>query len=96
MRWTLYQQSLVFVFCLFCLDRPLAFYQLKFQGWVIPLVAALPVPSSPAFRSGFYCDQEDRTSGSPLGGTFQFSGTILGVLPLPLHHLSCSVPASFQ
>ena len=91
------RQSLVLSFFLSSpFESTSGFYQLKVQGWIIQLLAALHVPLLPASRGGFYGEWEGGTPETPLGSTVQSSGKIVRVFPLPLHHLSWYALAYFQ
>ena len=80
----------------FFLDSSLVFYQLRVLGWVIQLLATLPVSPSPFPRGNFCGNPEGEVCVSPLGGTIQSSGKIVGVFSVQLHLLSRCAPVYFQ
>ena len=77
----------------FFLDPSLAFYQLKVPRWVIQLPATWPVSQSPDSKGRCCHDLEGEVSVSPLGGTVQSSGKILGVFTHPC--TSCLILSHF-
>ena len=92
-----WNSSQLLVFAIWLLSESLSGFS-SGQGAqvVLQLLATLPVSPSPASRGSFSCDQEGETSVSPLGGTVQSSGKIVGAFPLPLHLPSYFLPVYFQ